>query len=588
MMPASGPLGAVPWRTQIVPFSRAPMRDFASPNVDVVVFMVAAQSAKTETIFNVINWHYRTRPKPALYVAPTEKLCRTLSRDRLDEMLRSNADLWPYVDKRYAKPGSMERWINGARLGMAWAGSPVELVSHPVHTVFVDERGVMEEVISGSSDPVRDAKARTKNYKGGKVGVFSTPTDEDACPTFAWWRQGTKMRWCWQCPGCGHWYAPRTADLRFPSGAEYSTVRDEAYIECPECKHEVHDEHRCAWKDDGTVEWLLEQKYVPHVIDETGTITAAPEVEPLNRVRSYWVTGYCTPFITIGEIAEEVARAGREGTPADMQSVVNQYCGELYAVKGDKPPWKSVLGRVAPEIPADKIQLVTAGVDVQQESLYYVVRGWGYLAESWLLDHGQLIGATEYDDVWVSLSRVLEGPWLGRALDKALIDSRYQAAQVYKVTRRNMAWEPSKGRDRGRPYDDSTVDETMTGRALKSLKLWTFNSDTWKQWLYARILADPHEEKTGGWWVPDGVSEEYCKQVTNEKCIRLTTGRRKWVPTGNRRNHYLDAEVNATVAAYIANVRTLRKAKPKGEEPPPVSPPPTGRPYANPLARRGL
>lgn len=570
-MPASGPLGAIPWRTDTVPFSRQPMRDFALPHVKVVVFMVAAQSTKTETLFNVLNWHYRTSPKPAMYVAPTEKLCRTLSRDRLDEMLRSNADLWPLVDKRFSKPGSMERWINGARLGMAWAGSPVELISHPVHTVMVDERGVMDQVSNSSSDPVRDAMARTKNYKGGKVGVFSTPTDEDSCPTFAWWRQGTRQRWCWQCPHDGHWFPPMLRDMRYPDKAEYATIVDEAFVECPTCKHEIHDEHRSAWNDDGTVDWRINQDYVPHIIDaETGDITAAPDVEPVNSVTSYWVTGFCTPFCTIGEVAEQYARAAREGTPADVQSVVNQYAGELFAVKGDRPAWSQVLERTYQALNDDDVQLVTMGVDVGKDYLRYVIRGWGYLGESWLLERENLLGATEYDEVWLALRDGTSGTYCGRSVDFALIDSGFNTAQVYAVCRRWANWSPSKGSDRGRPFWDSLVDESRTGRALRTLKLWNFNSDVWKTWLYGKIRAS--RDEIGGWWVPEGISEEYCQEVTNEKVIQLSSGRRKWVRTGNLRNHDLDCEILAAIAAHIRNVRKLPQPR-KPEDPAPKPPP---------------
>lgn len=587
-MPASGPLGPIRWCTDTVPFTRQPMRDFADPAISVVVLMVAAQSAKTETIFNVLNWHYRTRPKPALYIAPTEKLCRTLSRDRLDEMLRSNSDLWPLVDKRFAKAGSMERWINGARLGMAWAGSAVEMVSHPCHTVMVDERGVMETVNTGAaSDPVRDAQARTKNYKGSKVGVFSTPTDVDACPTFAWWRQGTRMRWSWYCPQCGTPFAPERAHLRYPQDAEYQTVRDEASIACPVCEHEIRDGERSTWNDDGSVTWHLEQGYVPSVIGEDGQIRLAPDLKTRNSVASYWVTGFCTPFASIGEIAEHLERSERDGQAGDQQSVVNQWCGELFEVVGDRPSWQQVLERTYSEIGDGQVQLVTVGVDVQRESLFYVVRGWGYLGESWLLGHEQLHGHTDFDEVWMALSAALDREFCGRRPDLVLVDSGYQAIRVYDKCRAQANWAACKGvATANEPYKRTLVDVSVTGRRQRTVPVWLCNADAWKVWLYGKIRAERDER--GGWWVPHGIDEEYCQQVVNEKLVISDRGVRKWVRTGKRDNHYLDCEIYAAVAAHVRHVRTLKPVEKPADAPKVEATPVPARSSDPRMARRSL
>ena len=60
--------------------------------------------------------------------------------------------------------------------------------------------------------------------------------------------------------------------------------------------------------------------------------------------------------------------------------------------------WKAVAERRRPykmgEVPLEVIKL-TAGIDVQMRSLYYVIRGWGSKARSWLIDAGQLIGPTD-------------------------------------------------------------------------------------------------------------------------------------------------------------------------------------------------
>ncbi len=561
-MPPTSPVPGK-WDTSRAPYLRAIMRAFTDSSVDVVVGLLAAQMGKTECQFNVLGHMWDSRPRPSIYVTPTEKLARTLSRDRISQMLDTAPGLKDKVDRRFDKPGSLERWINGARFGLAWAGSPTELASHPCALVMVDERSRMDEDVGGEGDPVRLAMARTKNYQGSKVGVFSTPTAEGLCATFAWWATGTRMRWCWRCPGCGEWYVPELANARYPKDAPYDVIRAETWMECPHCQHEIRDEDR-----DG-----LDADYVPSIITEDGQIELAPGVESRNPVASYWATGFVSPFTTMGEIMEQYARAARDGGPGDVQAIVNTYAGELWKAPGESVPADLVKQRQIVELP-DGIQLVTAGVDVQKDSLYYVIRGWAPQTTSVELAHGQLFGATEYDEVWLALARVMAEQYAGLPVRLALVDSGYNTAQVYEVCRRNAGqWEPAKGSARmSQPFRDTLVDESRTGRAMKTLRLWSFCADTWKTWLYSRIKWE--DGKPGAWYVTAGGDDaDYCAQVVNER-VRVTRGRREWYATGSMQNHYLDCEVMAAVAAHICNVRTLRPVKQREPEPEKPSSPP--------------
>ena len=567
VMPPGSPFPG-PWSTDRTPHLRAPMRAFADPGVDVVVLMVASQMGKTEAGFNVLGWVWDSMPAPSMWVTPTEKLAHTLSKDRLHSMFKSASGLWDRVDKRFARPGSLERWIAGVRFGLAWAGSATELASHPCKFVIVDERSRMGEDTGGEGDPVRVVQARTKMYAGSKVGVFSSPGEEGICPTYDWWTTGTKLRWCWRCPGCGEWLFPSLEHARYPEGADFDAIRSESWVECPTCQQQIRDDDRAG----------LEADYIPTVIDDEGRLLLAPEIETRNSVASYWATGFASLVTGIGYIMEHYARAERLGKPGDLQAVVNTQAGELWKLPGEGASRDLVKERQVESVP-DDLQLVTAGVDVGENSLYYVVRGWRWGGTSWLLAHDQIHGATEFDDVWLRLARVLEDTFCGRSVGMVLVDSGYHTEMVYRQTRARANWAPSKGLDRNpRPYFDTNVDESVTGRALKTLKLWNFSNDTWKTWLYSHIKWD--ENEPGAWFVPRGIDDVYCSQVTNER-VRISRGKREWYRTGNRENHYLDCEVLATVAAHIQGLRQLR-------EPVAPVPEPVRRQQRSSLDRRGL
>lgn len=556
-MPPGSPLPGA-WNTdRTAPWLREPMRAFADVATDYVVLLLASQLGKTEAGLNVLGWVWETDPAPAMWVTPTERLAHSMSKDRLTTMFDHTPGLWD-ITRKPVRPGSLERYVSGVRFGLAWAGSATELASHPCKYVIVDERSRMGEDVGGEGDPVRVVSARTKMYPGSKVGIFSSPTEEGICPTFRWWLQGTRMRWAWGCPNCGEWLFPCLSLAGYPDKASYATIRAEAWIECPECARQIRDDDRES----------LAMGYIPTVVDdESGTMRLAPGLDVRNSVASYWCTGFSSHVSGIGRIMEQYARAAREGEPGDVQAIVNTWAGELWKLPGEGADADNVKECQIHAIPDTDVQLITCGVDVQENSLFYVVRGWGAGSTSWLIDHDQLYGATEFADVWLALRRALEGPHLGRSPVMCLIDSGYNTAQVYEQCRLVANWSPAKGHDRSqRPLYDSTVDESPTGRALKTLRLWHYCADTWKTWLYSHIRW-PRDEP-GAWYVPQGVDDEYCSQVVNEK-VRIYRGRRQWYTTGNRRNHYLDAEVLATVAAHINGVRTLKVVKlASGPKPP--------------------
>ena len=580
-MPEGGPFPGR-WSTDRTPYLRAPLRALADPQYDTVCVMLARQMGKTEIPFNFLGWMWQSCPAPALFITATEKLARSMSSDRFEQLFESTPDLRDRM--RAAKIGALERFVAGVRFGIGWAGSRTEVASHPAKYAFVDERSRMTDDVGGEGDPVRIVQEGGAAFPGATIAILSSPTEQDLCPTFGWWLQGTRMRWCWRCPSCGEWFFPCLAAAGYPDGADYATIRAESWMACPACEHRIHDHERHA----------LEQDYIPSVLDDaTGALTLAPGLEVRNSVASYWATGFSSPIRTIGQIMERYARAARTGKPGDLQSIVNTAAGELWQVAGEGVAADDVRERRVESIPGAEVQLVTVGVDVQEFSLYYIVRGWGFAATSWLLDHDEIHGQPAYDDVWLALSRALDDTFCGQRPAMVLVDSGYQAAQVYQHCRLRPNWAPARGHDRlDRPYKDSLVDETVTGRALKTLRLWHHDNDVWKTWLYARMRW-PHDQP-GGWYVPPAIDDEYCRQVTNER-HRTQRGKRVWYRTGNRRNHYLDCEILASVAADIQGVRRLRpladasdpgpSTLPPAEPPAPASRPPPSQPR---IARRPL
>ncbi len=197
---------------------------------------------KTELGFNIIGHRLDDDPVPIIYVAPTQKLVESISKDRIMKMFRNCPSLWRKLLKGKSEKIT-EKFVGGVRLGFAWASSAVELSSHPAGLIIVDERDRMDD-LAGEGDPVVLAEARTVTYPNGLVMVVSTPTVEGASPVWSLFQEGTQHKWAIPCPSCGEYFVPSFSVLKWPAKSTPIQAAKSAYLECPACQAHINDEQK--------------------------------------------------------------------------------------------------------------------------------------------------------------------------------------------------------------------------------------------------------------------------------------------------------------------------------------------------------
>jgi phage terminase large subunit GpA-like protein len=225
--------------------------------------------------------------------------------------------------------------------------------------------------------------------------------------------------------------------------------------------------------------------------------------------------------------------------------------GRLYA-KGEAP---------------DGIVHVVVTVDVQKNSLYYVARGWGPRATSYLLDWGQLYGEVIHDEVWSALADYITNTVCGFPVRLVLIDSGFRPGKkdeipqnkVYDFVRRFRGDKvfATKGSSHTmqKPLRVSKQEITSKGKALRyGINLLILDSGYWKSWVHERL----HWEKgqLGDWYLPQDVDDEYMKQIISESKTRLSSGKVIWVEHSSK-NHFLDCEALQAAAAHLLNVARI-------------------------------
>jgi phage terminase large subunit GpA-like protein len=539
-----------PFRVSRTPYMWDIYESFRNPLYRQIVCVMGAQMGKTEAVFNVIGWRMDDKPTPVIYVGPTEKQVRSISNDRIKKMFKTAKTLNEKLEKG-ARDKVAEKFIAGTRLGFAHAGSATELASHPVGLVLVDERDRM--VSTDEGDPVTMASARTKNFADGKVGVFSTPTIEGGSPIWDLFLEGTRMCWSWECMHCKQYFVPRLDLLQWPEGCTPQQARDKSVLVCPECGGIHHSHNRTKLNASG--------KYLPHRITEDDELKPIDEPE-YNTTASFWVSGLASPWQTFGDIAGRLVAAYQSNDDDRIQAEVNTYGGETYKVKGDAPEWQEVAQLRQPYLPntiPHGVQIITMAVDVQKRGLYYGIRGWGFMGESWGIDNDYIPGDTAFDNVWLLLQRQVDRLFGDRPIDRVFVDSGYNTDKVYEFARRNRGLVyAAKGQERmDRPIKTSDIDISIAGRVVKgAVKLYHVNADYFKSQLHGRLRWPPGEP--GGFHLHASTSDDYCKQLVSESLkILQSTGKRVWIQH-KKDNHYLDVEYLNTACAHSLQVHTLK------------------------------
>lgn len=600
-----------PWNSNRAPWVKGITEAIRDPLFRMVVGVMGAQMSKTDgVLLNAVGWRMDDDPGPVLYIGPTRKNVESVSKDRFTKLLRSVPSLFEALAK--GKQDTInEKFINGQRIGFGWAGSATELASHPSRDVFIDERDRMGNDVGGEGDPVALSEARISNFIDGNVTVVSTPTygsvetetDEDGLERWrvsrevnsaVWklWQEGTRHEWAWPCPGprCGKYFIPRFSTLFIPSDATPKQALDDARLFCPHCADMIEEQSK-EWMNDRGVFVAPGQRLVGFdddgaQIEQGGVTVTVPfgtYLAPLEADTSatFWVSGLCSPWQSFGQRAAKYVRAILSASPGRIQAAINTAFGELYMVKGEAPSWEIVAGLRRPyafgDVPRG-VQLIVAGVDVQGDRLVYVVRGFGYNFTSWMIEHGELWGDTEQEQVWEDLAQLLSTTYEGRPIARMLVDSGYKPGgkaapvhMVYQFCRRFYGRAiPTKGRQQqDKPYKFADVDQK--GHERQPLKLMLVHTDHFKSWVHSRI-AWPVEH-AGAWFVSQDASDEYCQQVVAEARLVTQSGRVFWHKLRTD-NHYFDAEVLAATAAHLEQVHRLPRLgdemldAPENDDPP--------------------
>jgi len=526
------------------------------------VLILPTQSGKTEVGLNLIGQTFDEQRKPVLYVGPTQALAAAISR-RIDTMFNRIPSMRGLISRAKIN-NSGEKIIGGVRLGMAWSSSEPGMSSHPAAIVICDEVDKFNDACGESGDPLENAESRCSSFDNYQLILYSSPSKGKIKKHFD---EGTSYTWNWACPKCGRYFAPVSKMLKWSENSTPAQAERNAYLECPTCEYHILDMDKVDMNEKGI--YLAPGQDV----DEKGIIIGGELEETLTV--SWRVNGMCSPWLSksFGKMAGRLLKAYRSKESERIKAVITSEFAEDWEEKGDAPEISDIDTCIKPyrmtEIP-EGVEMLLSGVDVQKRGLYYVIRGFGYGLESWLVDRGYIEGDTDKHRVWQELERlVVRRTIVGEdeqffPVSMVGIDARYRTDMVYDFCNHyNGYCFPILGHESNNmtPVTRKEINRNINYKGNKTLRkfsVYHIDDGFYKKWVFSRLRWDP--TVPGGWWLPEDIDDFYKKSVVSEELMIKASGRQSW-RLKFRENHYLDCEKILGAMTTIGNLGAYSRSR---------------------------
>lgn len=529
-----------PWRNEKTPYLREIMDEFINYDTEEIIFCKPSQVGGTEAMQNMLGYVIQQDPSPTLIVYPTDTLAESISKNRLEPMIRASKPLRKLYNEN--ESSKLELQFDGMYLSLNGANSPSALASKAIKYLFLDEVDKYPGASKKEADPIRLARERTKTFTNQrKIYMTSTPTLQTGHIWQALQGADIEKHYFVPCQHCGEYIELKFSNLRFPSGDDLdnSERADMAVYVCQECGCKITDQDRDNMIRYG--EWR-----------EVRRNTKA------SKKVAFWINTLYSPFVRFSEIVKEFLDS--KDNPDLLQNFVNSWLAEPWEDTKLKTDADMVMERQTdlPQLVVPSwARYLTAGVDVQETCLYWTIRAWGPYITSQNIAHGQ---ALSFQDI----ENTMNTPYLTESGEQVivslcLIDSGYDADSTYDFCATNSEWAmPVKGASNPMMSHFKTSKINKVDSKAYGMNLVLVDGDKYKDMIASRMRKDNGK---GAWMVYEGCDREYAEQVTSEHKVNEKSGSRivqRWRPKHSHiDNHYLDCEVYSLAAADILGVRML-------------------------------
>lgn len=531
------------WSNDVTPYLVEIMDAFNDPYITHINFCKPTQVGGTEALINMLAWIIKQNPSPTMIVYPTDDLAKDISKERIQPAINK----CPVLKERFHINSSKELKLkfSGMTLYLRGANSPSKLASVAIKYLMFDEIDKMGGASKKEASPYSLAVERTKTFvHSRKIYTCSTPTLKT---NYVWKLHETAevvRHYFVPCPHCGEFIELKWSQVVFDKDeTKQMSIEERArtakYV-CQECGCIIEDKQKPVMLRNG--QWR----------DVRRKCTGKP------KSVSFWINSLYSIFVSWYDAVRKFLES--KDDPEQLQNFINSWLAEPWEDSKLKTSADLVMERqtdVCEFIVPHWAKLLTGGVDVQENCIYYTIRAWGDFLTSQNICHGQVYSFADIERVMNLQYEKYNGEKM--VVNLALIDSGNDTDSVYDFCANNSDWAlPCKGSSNPMlsHYKMSKVNKESS--KAYGMNLVLVDGGKYKDMIAGRMLK---ENGTGSWMVYQGCDEDYANQVTAEHKVFVKNGsksRLEWVKkTSHADNHYLDAEVYAMAAADILGARTL-------------------------------
>ena len=555
------------WKS--LPYQIAIMDAISHPLVEEVSFIKSARLGWTEILKHAMGYYIDQDPCSTLFAQPTIDDAKEFSKEIIQPFLDECVPLQHKVSSNYKDSSNTmrQKMYPGGTLYLVGANSPRGFRRVSTRIVLLDEIDGYPLSAGEEGDPLKLAMKRSETYWNRKICYGSTPTDADISRIEEKAALSSLGHFVLTCPDCDEPHVRKFREPKDPVVIRGETMpvsiivfepndHRTAMFVCPSCGSAISNRHHRSMLAKGR--WLADDwSWTP----EKGF----DFLESFDGHIGFtlWAGYSVSPNSTPVKLVKEFLSVKND--PLQLKTFVNTVLGEVWLDAESYVTSSRLSERVEPytEWCPKGVLCLTAGVDIQQNSIELSVYGWGVNEECWNIDHEILVGDTLHEAVWIELAEYLADTYpseygVDMSIVSVAIDSGYRSTQCYDFCEQvgSQFVFPIKGQAGwGRPVieDRRKRRERLRKRRKKEYAPEILGVDEIKSVLYRRLMLKPGTPHYVHF--PQERDTEFFDQLSAERLqieYRAGVATRTWKKI-RPRNEALDAFVYAFAAMRVLN-----------------------------------